>query len=103
MLQLLRIWINSRTAKLPEVEGEIRRPRLDPVPLPVARRMTSSQQRDRVRAIDALPRVPTGRVTTVERKHRQVVSRARLLPTFGAVQAGRLDAQPPPLAAPEMV
>ena len=58
MLQLLKIWINSRTAKLPEVEGEIRRRRLDPVPLPVARGMTSSQERDCVRAIDALPRVP---------------------------------------------
>ena len=60
MPQLLRIWINSRTAKLPEVEGEIRRPRLDPDPLPMARRMTSNQERDRVRAIDALPRVPKG-------------------------------------------
>ena len=58
MPQLLRIWINSRTAKLPEVEGETCRRRLDP--LPVARRMTSNQERDRVRAIDALPRVPKG-------------------------------------------
>jgi hypothetical protein len=75
-----KILAGRRTAKLPEVEREIRCRRRGSFLVPVASGISSSQERACVRVTlpDAVYQQSAGGVPTVGRKHRRVVLRGRL-------------------------